>query len=1000
MKPCYSSSLTDQEEPPIAAFHSRRLAPPTDRDSGRWHEEVKSGQTARTIRIFGARQHNLKNIDVVFPRDQLTVITGPSGSGKSSLAFDTIYAEGQRRYVESLSAYARQFLDQLQKPDVDHIEGLSPAIAIEQRSAGGNPRSIVATTTEIYDYLRLLYAHIGLPHCPQCGRRVHGQSAQQIVDHLLALPERRRLMLLAPRISGRKGEHRDIIDGLRRDGFVRARIDGELVALDDEISLDKNRRHTIEAVVDRLISGQVDESRLTDSIERTLRVGEGSLILLTEDPETAGKWREEFISEQLACTHCNISIGELQPRSFSFNSPYGACPTCHGLGTYEAIDEHDVVDPRKSLKNRAFPLLHSGPKRLQRYHQKLFEAIAQHYSFDMATPFEELPEKIRHLLIHGSGDEEIQFKFRWASKNHNVTKPFEGVVPLLMRRLAETDSPLMKERLRKIAVRKACPTCKGARLRAESLAVTVRDLSIHAFNQMSVQSALHFVHHLDLRGEEAVIGRDIVREIESRLSFLLEVGLGYLTLDRESGTLSGGEAQRIRLATQVGSGLTGVLYVLDEPTIGLHQRDNRRLLGTLHKLRDLGNTVVVVEHDPETILSADYLLDLGPRAGAHGGQLMAAGTPQQVLANPASLTGRYLSGQEKIPLPLKRQAGNGKRLHVLGAAEHNLKSIDVEIPLGTFTCITGVSGSGKSTLVNSILQRAINAHFGIGKLVPGRHDRVTGLEHLDKMIVIDQSPIGRTPRSNPATYTGAFDIIRLLFANQPSSRVRGYKAGRFSFNVKGGRCEACAGDGIKKIEMNFLPDVYVVCEECKGKRYNRETLAVTYKNRTIAEVLDMTVTEAAEYFSAIPKLHKVLSTLDDVGLGYIHLGQPATTLSGGEAQRVKLATELARPPKGHTLYILDEPTTGLHMDDIRKLLEVLLALRDHGNTLLIIEHNLDVIKVADHIIDLGPEGGDGGGQVIATGTPEEVALVSESYTGQFLRDTLYPPDPPVNHSLH
>ncbi len=941
----------------------------------------------RDITIVGARQHNLKNIDVVIPRHRLVVITGPSGSGKSSLAFDTLYAEGQRRYVESLSAYARQFLDQMQKPEVEHIDGLSPAIAIEQRSAGGNPRSIVATTTEIYDYLRLLYAHIGKPHCPKCGKPVAGQSPQQICDHLATLPADRRLMLLAPYVRGKKGEHKEVLEHLRQDGFVRARIDGEIRLLDEEIELKKSYKHSIDAVVDRLVAGKMDMTRLTDSVERSLRCGDGLMIVLVEDPDRRGEWREEVISESLACAACSISIGELQPRNFSFNSPYGACPSCHGLGSMEVVDEALAVEPGKPVGKGAFPLLKRGPRRLIMYNNKLLRNVAEHYDFDLSTPFKDLPADLQEVLLHGS-EELIRFRFRWGGRMYDRERPFEGVIPILTRRYRETESVAMKERLRKIMRRQQCSSCRGSRLRPESLAVTVADHSIAAFIEFSVEQAVDFVAGLELNAEEQIIAGEIMREITARLGFLKAVGLGYLTLNRESGTLSGGEAQRIRLATQVGSGLTGVLYVLDEPSIGLHQRDNHRLLETLAELRDVGNTVVVVEHDPDTILAADWVIDLGPGAGAHGGELVAAGTPAAVKRNTSSLTGQYLRGAKSIPLPDARQLGNGEWLKVVGARMNNLQSINVPIPLGTFCCITGVSGSGKSTLIDGILTRAIRRHFKIGRDVPGPHDGLEGLEHIDKMIVVDQSPIGRTPRSNPATYTDAFTHIRQLFAKLPESRVRGYKPGRFSFNVKGGRCADCNGDGIRKIEMQFLPDVYVPCETCKGKRYNRETLTVLYKGRSIADVLNLTVEEACGFFKTIPKLHRILQTLVDVGLGYIHLGQPATTLSGGEAQRVKLATELAKPSRGHTLYVLDEPTTGLHMDDIRKLIEVLASLRDQNNTVLVIEHNMDVIKVSDWIIDLGPEGGDGGGRVVAMGTPEELAAHKSSHTGRYLRPIL------------
>ena len=943
---------------------------------------------AGVICIRGARQHNLKNIDVEIPRHALVVITGPSGSGKSSLAFDTLYAEGQRRYVESLSAYARQFLDQLQKPDVDHIEGMSPAIAIEQRSAGGNPRSTVATTTEIYDYLRLLYAHVGRPHCPQCGRPVHGQSPQQICDHLAAQPAGRKMMLLAPCVVGKKGEHRDTLERLGQEGYVRARIDGEVVLLEDDIKLAKSYRHSIEAVVDRLVTGQLASARLNDSVEHCLRRGEGLMMVLHENDAEPGGWREEVISEALACTHCNISIGELLPRNFSFNSPYGACPACHGLGATEVIDQVRIVNPDLSISAGAIPLWRTGPRRLVIYNRHLLRCVAAHYGFSLEEPFGELSEQLQQIILYGSGEEDVAFEFRWGGRRLKSTKPFDGVIPILMRRYRETESVTTKERLRKVMSRRPCPDCNGARLRPESLAVSVGAISIREFTILSVEAAIEFIDRLELVGEEELIAHDIRREIRARLGFLRSVGLGYLTLDRESGTLSGGEAQRIRLATQVGSGLVGVLYVLDEPSIGLHQRDNQLLLDTLISLRDLGNTVVVVEHDPETIMAADHVLDLGPRAGAHGGEVVCCGAPEVIRSCQESLTGQYLSGALAVTVPEQRQAGNGRSITIVGAREHNLQDLEVTIPLGTFCCVTGVSGSGKSTLINAILTKAIRASFNIGSELPGAHERIEGLEHIHKLIVIDQSPIGRTPRSNPTTYTGAFDTVRKLFSMVPESRVRGYKPGRFSFNVKGGRCPDCKGDGLKKIEMQFLPDIYVVCETCNGKRYNRDTLAITYKGRNIADVLSMTVSEACELFRAIPKLYKIFTTLDQVGLGYITLGQPATTLSGGEAQRVKLATELARPPKGHTLYVLDEPTTGLHMDDVNKLLEVLLALRDQDNSILVIEHNLDVIKVSDFIIDLGPEGGEGGGRLVAAGTPEEIAAHRRSYTGKFLRQVL------------
>lgn len=941
------------------------------------------------IRIVGARQHNLKNIDVTIPRNALIVVTGLSGSGKSSLAFDTLYAEGQRRYVESLSAYARQFLDRLQKPEVEHIEGLSPAIAIEQRSAGSNPRSIVATTTEIYDYLRLLYAHIGLRHCPRCGDPVHGQSAQVIVDHLEALPEGTRLMILAPYISGRKGEHREVFEKMNRDGFVRARVDGEIRTLDESIELDKNRRHTVEAVVDRLVSERASSARLSDSVELALRLAEGVLTALIEDEAVEGGWREEVMSEHLACPKCGISFEELQPRNFSFNSPYGMCPACNGLGSRLVfLPEAVVPNPKLSIKRGALPLLRRGPRRLIMYYNHLLRRLAEHYEFNLGTPWRDLPKSLQDIVLYGSGDETINFDFWRRGKMHSMTKPFVGVMELLMRRYKGTESEAVRERLEEAMGRKLCETCGGARLRPESLAVTVREYSIHDFCSLSIDRAHQFMSNIDLQGEERAIAGEIVKEIRQRLGFLLSVGLEYLTLTRESGTLSGGEAQRIRLATQLGSGLTGVLYVLDEPSIGLHQRDNDRLIATLQRLRDQGNTVVVVEHDLATIEKADFVVDLGPGAGRHGGELVCSGTPAQIRQCGDSLTGQFLCGSREIAIPEQRTKGTGKNLTVSGAGEHNLKEITVRIPLGTFCCVTGVSGSGKSTLVNDVLKRAVNRSLGIKDEAPGKHRKLYGLDHVERMIVIDQSPIGRTPRSNPATYTNAFTQIRELFSRTPEARTRGYKPGRFSFNVKGGRCEECKGDGIKKIEMQFLPDVYVQCEACKGKRYNNETLAITYKGRNIAEVLEMTVADAREFFDAVPSLKRKLDMLDSVGLGYVHLGQPATTLSGGEAQRVKLSSELGKRTKGHTLYILDEPTTGLHCADIDKLLQVLQSLRDQGNTVLVIEHNLDVIKTADQLVDLGPEGGDDGGELLVAGTPEQVAAHKASYTGEYLRSVL------------
>jgi excinuclease ABC subunit A len=937
------------------------------------------------IKIIGARQHNLKNITLSIPRNALVVITGPSGSGKSSLAFDTLYAEGQRRYVESLSAYARQFLDRLQKPQVEHIDGLSPAIAIEQRSAGSSPRSIVATSTEIYDYLRLLFAYVGTPHCPKCGRHIQGQSAQAICDKILAMPPDIKIMLLAPYISGRKGENIEVLDTMRRDGFTRARVDGQLRSLDEDISLAKTKKHTLEAVVDRLVTGRTEQSRLTDSIELALKKGGGVISILSEDPAATDGWREELLSEHLACTHCDLSFGQLLPRNFSFNTPYGACPACDGLGARLIFTPEAVIpDPGLSIKNGAIPLWRRGMRRMIILYNHYLRCLAKHYDFSLSTPWQELPEKIRHILLYGSGDEVVVFDNWMKGKLRAWRKPFEGIIPNLLRRHRESASDDLRERLQEHMSFEVCPSCKGARLKPEVLAVTINEHNIHQFCSLSIDKAFAFMDDLAMSDSERAIGEEIVREIKNRLGFLRAVGLNYLTLNRESGSLSGGESQRIRLASQVGSGLVGVLYILDEPSIGLHQRDNERLLHTLLKLRDLGNTVIVVEHDLDTIRTADYIVDLGPGAGRHGGRVVCAGEAAAIASCQESLTGQFLAGSRSIAIPDRRNPSNGKTLRIRGASANNLRNITVDIPLGNFCCITGVSGSGKSTLVNRILTRAINKHLGIKTDEPGKYRAIDGLDYVDKMIVIDQSPIGRTPRSNPATYTGLFDVIRQIFAMTNDAKVRGYLPGRFSFNVKGGRCEECRGDGIRKIEMQFLPDVYVRCEHCNGQRYNEETLKVRYKGHNVSDVLNMTVNEACELFSAIPRLKQKLDTLRNVGLGYIHLGQPATTLSGGEAQRVKLATELSRRPQGHTLYILDEPTTGLHLADIDQLLQVLQALRDQGNSILVIEHNLDVIKVADHIIDLGPDGGDGGGRLVVAGTPEEVAACKKSYTGQFL----------------
>ncbi|MDD5698743.1 MAG: excinuclease ABC subunit UvrA [Victivallaceae bacterium] len=946
----------------------------------------------KNIYIKGASQHNLKHIDVEIPRNKLTVITGLSGSGKSSLAFDTLYAEGQRRYVESLSAYARQFLDRMQKPKIEHIEGLSPAIAIEQRSAGSSPRSTVATVTEIYDYLRLLYAHTGIAHCPQCGKELRAQSAQTICEKILAYPEGRKLVLLAPFVTGRKGEHRDILAQISAEGFVRARIDGEVAVLDEtELKLDKNKRHTIEAVVDRLITGQTESARLNDSVELALKHGNGVMTVLLENPGANGNpWLEEQISEHLACLDCNVSFAPLLPRNFSFNSPYGACPKCAGLGALLVMNPELVVpDDSLSIRNGAIPGWRRGPRRLIIYYNMLLRKLAEHLNCpDMLTrPFRELDAGAREAILYGT-EENIEFTYTIRGRRHLWSKPFEGVLLNMQRRLEETDSESVRDRLRNYLSPRICPECRGARLNPVSLAVTVGGLAINELNALSVKEAYNFFSRLQLGREAQIIAAEVIREIRSRLGFLNDVGLSYLTLDRQSGSLSGGEAQRIRLATQLGCGLVGVLYILDEPSIGLHQRDNGRLLDTLVRLRDIGNTVIVVEHDLETILRADHILDLGPGAGLHGGEIVASGTPGQVREHPRSLTGKYLSGEKAVALPAERCRGNGEKISISGASHNNLKQIDVDIPLGTFCCVTGVSGSGKSSLVNEILKPALNRQLNINDVPPGTHKSIRGLKFINKAIIIDQSPIGRTPRSNPATYTDAFTHIRQLFAKLPEAKIRGYKPGRFSFNVKGGRCEACGGDGIKKIEMQFLADVYVECSACNGKRFNPETLSIRYKKQNIADVLDMTVNQAVEFFSAHPPLFRKLRTLQEVGLGYIHLGQAATTLSGGEAQRVKLAAELSRVPRGHTIYILDEPTTGLHLADIEQLLKVLFQLRDKGNTVLVIEHNLDVIKTADHIIDLGPEGGEAGGQVVASGTPEQVAAVAASYTGQYLRSYL------------
>ncbi|MBB5324288.1 excinuclease ABC subunit A [Anoxybacillus tepidamans] len=933
------------------------------------------------IIIKGARAHNLKNMDVEIPRDQLVVLTGLSGSGKSSLAFDTIYAEGQRRYVESLSAYARQFLGQMDKPDVDAIEGLSPAISIDQKTTSRNPRSTVGTVTEIYDYLRLLFARIGRPVCPEHGIEITSQTIEQMVDRILAYPERTKIQVLAPVVSGRKGTHAKTLDDIKKQGYVRVRIDGEMRELSEDIELEKNKKHSIEVVVDRIVVKEGIASRLSDSLETALKLADGKAII-----DVVGE-EELLFSERHACPYCGFSIGELEPRLFSFNSPYGACPECDGLGAKLEVDR-DLVIPNDELTLREHAIAPWEPQSSQ-YYPQLLEAVCRHYGIDMDVPVKELPKEQLDRLLYGSNGEKIYFRYEndFGQIRENVIE-FEGVIPNVERRYRETSSDYIREQMEKYMAEQPCPTCKGNRLKKESLAVLVGGKHIGEVTALSVTEALEFFRTLKLSEKEKKIAHMILREIMERLGFLQNVGLDYLTLNRSAGTLSGGEAQRIRLATQIGSRLTGVLYILDEPSIGLHQRDNDRLIATLKSMRDIGNTLIVVEHDEDTMLAADYLIDIGPGAGIHGGQVVAAGTPQEVMNNPNSLTGQYLSGKKFIPLPPERRKPDGRWIEIIGAKENNLKNVSVKIPLGMFVAVTGVSGSGKSTLVNEILHKALAQKLQRAKAKPGEHKEIRGIEHLDKVIDIDQSPIGRTPRSNPATYTGVFDDIREMFASTNEAKVRGYQKGRFSFNVKGGRCEACRGDGIIKIEMHFLPDVYVPCEVCHGKRYNRETLEVKYKDKNIAEVLEMTVEDALCFFENIPKIKRKLQTIYDVGLGYIQLGQPATTLSGGEAQRVKLASELHRRSTGRTLYILDEPTTGLHIDDIARLLKVLQRLVDNGDTVLVIEHNLDVIKAADYIIDLGPEGGDGGGQIVAAGTPEEVAQVESSYTGQYLKPIL------------
>ena len=931
------------------------------------------------IIIKGARQHNLRNIDVEIPRDKLVVITGLSGSGKSSLAFDTIYAEGQRRYVESLSAYARQFLGQMDKPDVDSIEGLSPAISIDQKTTSRNPRSTVGTITEIYDYLRLLYARIGNPHCPNCGKPISRQTVQQIIDQLLTLAEGTRIQVLAPVVRGRKGEHKKVLESIRREGFVRIRVDGELHEVTDPLNLDKNKKHTIEIVVDRIVIRSDIHSRLTDSVETALQYGEGIVVV-----DVIGQ-EELLFSEYFACVDCGISMEELTPRMFSFNSPYGACPECDGLGSKLEIDPDLVVDYDLSLSEGALIPWRSSKSQ---WLEAILDAVCREYRIDPEQPLKELPPESVDVLLYGI-DEAVSFEYTNRQEQTRMySSVYEGLIPFLNRRYRESTSDWARQELEQYMSENTCTACKGRRLRPEVLGVTVGGKNIMEVSALSVRDSLAFFEQLELSEVDLMIGRQIIKEIEERLRFLDNVGLDYLTLDRAAATLSGGEAQRIRLATQIGSSLIGVLYILDEPSIGLHLRDNQRLLDTLKHLRDLGNTLIVVEHDEDTMRAADWIIDIGPGAGAHGGEVVAAGDYDAICASENSLTGQYLSGKKQIPVPKVRRKPNGKSIKVIGAKENNLRNIDVEFPLGVFICVTGVSGSGKSTLVNEILYKQLAHVLYRSTQRAGSHDRIEGIEHIDKVINIDQSPIGRTPRSNPATYTGTFDYIRELFSMTPEAKIRGYKPGRFSFNVKGGRCEACRGDGIIKIEMHFLPDVYVPCEVCKGSRYNRETLEVRYRGKSIADVLNLTVDEAVELFQSIPKIHRKLQTLKDVGLGYIKLGQPATQLSGGEAQRVKLATELSRRSNGKTLYILDEPTTGLHFEDIRKLLEVLQRLVEAGDTVLVIEHNLDVIKCADYIIDLGPEGGERGGMVIAAGTPEEIAANPHSYTGHYLKAVL------------
>lgn len=935
------------------------------------------------IKIRGANEHNLQHIDVDIPRDQFVVLTGLSGSGKSSLAFDTIYAEGQRRYMESLSSYARQFLGQMEKPDVESIEGLPPAISIDQKSTNRNPRSTVGTVTEVYDYFRLLYARIGIPHCPKCGREIRKQTIDEMVDQILAMPERTKIQLLAPVVRGRKGEHAKVLESARKGGYVRVRVDGNMYELTEEIKLDKNLKHNIEIVVDRLVVKPGMEKRLTDSIESVMALSEGLMIVDITDGEPIN------FSQSFSCPDCGISIDEIEPRSFSFNNPFGACPDCYGLGYKMEFDEELMIpDKSKSITEGAITVIGwQSCTDESSYTRAVLNALAKEYQFDLNTPFEKYPDNIKKILIYGTDGHSVKVSYKGQRGEGVYDVAFEGLIKNVERRYRETGSESIKAEYETFMKITPCRTCGGQRLKKGALAVTVGGRNIYEITSLSIGKLQEFLENLQLTAMQEMIGSQILKEIKARIGFLMDVGLDYLTLARATGSLSGGEAQRIRLATQIGSGLVGVAYILDEPSIGLHQRDNDKLLATLMHLRDLGNTLIVVEHDEDTMLAADYIVDIGPKAGSHGGLVVAAGTAKQIMKNKESITGAYLSGRIKIPVPVERRLPNGY-LTIKGAAENNLKNIDVKIPLGIMTCVTGVSGSGKSSLVNEILYKRLARDLNRARMVPGKHKDIQGMELLDKVINIDQSPIGRTPRSNPATYTGVFDMIRDLFASTPDAKARGYQKGRFSFNIKGGRCEACNGDGILKIEMHFLPDVYVPCEVCSGKRYNRETLEVHYKGKTIYDVLDMTVEEALKFFENVPSIYRKIETLNDVGLSYIKLGQPSTTLSGGEAQRIKLATELSRRGTGKTIYILDEPTTGLHFADVHKLIEILRRLSDGGNTVVVIEHNLDVIKTADYIIDIGPEGGERGGTIIAEGTPEQIAAIPTSYTGQYVKKYL------------